>query len=347
MDQEERIVSRTVKRRAALAFAASLACRPPALGAPTALPGTPTILVAGPQGGAVDDWAVSIAQPLGRSLLHSEAVGREHVGGADGVTGANHFQASTAPDGATALLMPGRTSLAWLVGDQRVRFDAGNWTPLWGGTVSVIAAIRTPLVRGRPVRVAVDTFAGPELAALLALELLGYDAVAVADGPAPFDREDIDLVMLRGAGLKHAAPELAARRWTTAFSLGTVAAEGRLARDPAFPDAPTALERVVVDRGVGRPKELVAALRAVCAAATLDVALVLPLLAPAAIVAWWRQGCTGLASAPEVQDEAAHTAVHPIDAGIMAASMGSIAADPAALLELRRWLADRHQYRPG
>ncbi len=36
-----------------------------------------------------------------------------------------------------------------------------------------------------------------------------------------------------------------------------------------------------------------------------------------------------------------------IESGVVAASMGAITADPSVLLELRRWMVERHQWRPG
>ncbi len=353
--------ARPVTRRAILASAALVAAtvrgRYPALAGPTALPASPTILVAGPPGSYVDQWAALITGPLGKSLLLGEAIGRENIGGPDGVTGANHFQASTPPDGGTAMIIPGAAALSWLVGDPRVRFDAGNWVPLWGGTTPVLAVTRVALARGRSVRVAVQTLVGPELAVLLALELMGIEAVAVpvgAGAATSFDRPDIDLVVLRGPELKQLAPELAARRWTHAFTLGMIGADGRVVRNPAMADAPTALELIDRDAavppgraGLERFSELSSALRAVTAAAMLDFALVVPLLAPAAVVAWWRQGCIGLASAPELQEAATKRLVRPAETGAVVASMSAITADPTALLELRRWLEERHHWRPA
>lgn len=341
-----------ITRRAVLAGSMAAIARPalaidPAA-QPIAFPGAPTILVAGPPGGRVDHWATLIAEPLGKSLMQAQAVGRENVGGPDGVTGANQFQALTTADGGTAMLMPGTAAMSWLVGDPRVRFDVGRWAPLWGGTVSALAASSKPLVPGKQLRVAVPNLIGPELAALLALELIGIPAIAVPVDPATplTERNDIDLILLRGASLKQDAAALPAQHWTVQFTLGVIREDGSVARDPAFANIPTLYE-LVDHSNIERPAELVAALRAVGAAAGLDVGLVLPLLSPASAVAWWRRGCTTLTSAPNVQAEAARTLVRPMEAGPMAASVARITTETSVLLALRRWLADRHQWRPG
>ncbi len=106
----------------------------PALALPVRPPATPfadgaTLLVAGPESGATDRWAALLGPALGRGLPPGTQVHTEAVGGPDGVTGANQFEARTTPDGTTALLLPGSAALAWLVGDPRARFDAAHWMP--------------------------------------------------------------------------------------------------------------------------------------------------------------------------------------------------------------------------
>lgn len=340
---------RPITRRGALAGVASCFAAGQAPAAPSSLPDAPTIVVAGPAGGRIDHWATVIAEPLGRGLQQGSALSRQNVGGADGVTGANQFQARAAPDGATALLVPGAAALSWLTGDSRVRFDAGRWVPLWGADLPAALASRAPLTAGRRVRMALQSVAGPELAALLALDLMGVEVEPIRTDLAsarPLERADVDLVLLRGAELRKGAADLASRGWALALGFGATGANGELSRDPSLPNLPIAQELI----GAGRadhPAELSAALRAVTAAMKLDLALVLPQLSPAALVAWWRRGCDGLAGAPEVQAEAARTFVRPIGPGSAAACVSSISVDGPVLLELRRWLAERYQWRPS
>jgi hypothetical protein len=138
-----------------------------------------------------------MAPALGRALQQGAALPRQNVGGPDGVTGANQFDAHANPDGSTALLVPGQAALSWLCGDTRVKFDAGRWVPVWAGSTSAALATRVKLVPGQTVRVAVGNLIGPELAGLLALDLLGIDAVPVRiDGAGPSPR----LAGLRQAG---------------------------------------------------------------------------------------------------------------------------------------------------
>ena len=338
---------RSITRRQALvgsAGSAMLALHAgTARAAPSNLPTQPSLLVAGPAGSPIDQWATLIAPPLGHELLGSGTLACENVGGVDGVTGINQFQARTNPDGATALLLPGAALLAWLAGDTRARFDAGRWAPLWGGTTGAIVATRRPLVPGRTVRVAVQSVAGPELEALLALELMGIDAVPVpvlvpVSAPNALRHADIDAVYLRGAAMRQPASVLAGQGWRPAFTLARV-------RHPDLPDLPPAHELFLP--ALLANKDLAAAFHAVTAAASLDLALVLPVVAPATVLAWWRRGCDQLDDESSVREAAAAAQLRQANAGQLAAQLASVTLDTSAMLSLRTLLADRYHFRPS
>lgn len=315
------------RRRAMIGLAALAAT--PALGAvEPALPDGALLLVAGPPGGRVDRWADALTPPLGRVLPSGTALTRQNVGGADGVTGANKFEALAVPDGATALLVPGSAALSWLAGDSRVQFDAARWVPVWAGNTGAVVVSKVRLTPGRPIRLAAPGLIGPELAGLLALDLMGVGAVPVAPAVTLAEvlaRPDIDAVFLAGGGLRSTAP-LQAAGMQPVLGFG----------ETPFPGLLTASEAVA-----NAEPGLAAALRAVTAAALMDVALVLPQLSPASAVALWRRGCATLAQAQSVQTEAARTGTRPTAAPL------TIAADVPTLLDLRRWLAARHGWRPA
>ena len=64
-------------------------------------------MIAGPPGGRLDRWADMLVPALSRGLAGRVPLARRNVGGIDGVTGANQFEARGEPDGSTALLVPG------------------------------------------------------------------------------------------------------------------------------------------------------------------------------------------------------------------------------------------------
>ncbi|MBO0711579.1 MAG: hypothetical protein J2P47_09925, partial [Acetobacteraceae bacterium] len=274
-------------------------------------------------------------------------------GGVDGVTGANQFEARVAPDGTTLLLAPGAAALAWLAGDPRTHFDVARWVPVMTGITSGLVAGTIPLVPGRRARVAASGPVGPDMTALLALEILGVEPVPVftpgdpAAIRAAFAGGEIDLALLRGEEIATALSGLAGSGVRPLFSLGVPTADGTFARDPAFANLRQMTE---VYRSLHRREpvgHLFQAWTAAAVAARLEFCLVLPELTPAALIALWRQAGVQAMRAPELQQTAAATQVRPLTGADAAATTTALAPDAASLLELRRWLATRLDWHPG
>ena len=293
------------------------------------------LLVAGPPGGRLDRWADVLAPVLGRALAGKLPVGRRNVGGIDGVTGANQFEALGEPDGSTALLVPGVAALSWLTGEMRARFDPGRWVPLWAGFGSGVLFSRSALLPGRPIRVAGSGPVGIELPALLALDLLGVDAVLSPQAAA-------EAVFSTSPGLAGVAAVETRADWQPVMTLGAWSEDGTVGRDPAYPSVPTAQELV---RGRA-PDELLAALRAAATAVQLDAGLMLPALTPAAAVSQWRRACAGLSLEPAVAQEAARVGVRLVAPELVSTCTGNLITSATTLLALRRWLASRYAWRP-
>ena len=320
--------ARAIGRRAALAgLAGAVAAAAPALDA--------ELLVAGPDGGRLDKWADLVMPSLARALPGSARMTRRTLGGVDGVTGANSFDALVTPDGTTALLAPGAAPLAWLAGDPRAKFDPSRWVPVWAALAPAVLLTRAPLTPGRPLRLPALGPAGPALPMLLALDLLGIEAVllppAAAQPPA-----EVDAVFLSGPGTPQAAALLAAAGLRPALALGTPDGAG-WGRDPAFPDTPTAVHQVMAR---DPPPALAAALRATAAAVQLDAALVLPALSHAALVSAWHQACSRIAANAGVLAAAGQG----VRSGSPAAGvlLGAIAAGGPAIPALQQWLSARY-----
>ena len=324
----------------------------PAL-ADTPFPDGATILVAGPDDGAMDRWARLLQPALAQSLPPGVAMRKTAAGGADGVTGANQFDTRVAPDGRTVLLAPGETVLDWLVGDPRAKFDVGHW-------VIVMACITPAVVVGRPavfaaggsVRIAAAHPAGHDLPAVLGIELLGGraelvpgvvedDALQVA-----FARNTVDAVLLRGHKVPDQAKALVDAGAEPIFALGAHDEAGRLVRAAEFPDVPTLPELYVLRRGATPAGPIFDAWCAAAAASQLEFGLVLPQLTPASMVALWRRAGSDAAGALDVQSPAMSLDVHPLGGPAATANTAPVAANEAALLALRKWLASRFHWRP-
>ena len=264
---------------AALA-AAALPGRP--LQAATGVPEAATLLVPGPEGGAAAEFGARAAQGLARGLVQAAALRVSLLGGPDGITAANRFAASSAPDGRMLLVLTGPAAQALLVGDSRARYEPRHWPAIAGSLVPVLVAGRGPLTGAQPLRLALPGPGAAEAGALLALDLIGRGATPVflpaGLGPdAAVGAGIADAVVLAG-------PDAMAR----AAALGLVPWFGfdseRPGRDAALAEV-ASLGELLGDR---QQPALVAASRAAGAALRGRGLLVLPALTSADAVALWR-----------------------------------------------------------
>jgi len=275
------------------------------------------LIVAGPEGGDLDDLARPLLPGLQRGLPPETPLRATPAGGVDGVTGANQFGTSAQPDGYAALLVPGSAAMAWLAGDRRVHYDAGTWMGVLAGIGPAVLVSRVDAAALRPgqvVRVGVTAPYGADIAGLLGLHLLGLAPVAVpnpaaAAGADPtlatFAQHATDMVLLHGRGLAERLAAAVAAGGRPICTLGMDDPATGLVRDPALPDLPH-LGELGVAMGVRlADSPLAPAWRAAAATARLGFVLVLPALTPAAMVALWRRAADHLAGQADARGQAA------------------------------------------
>jgi hypothetical protein len=345
---------RAVLRGFGALLAAGLGAPLPASAAtnPDRFPDGGTILVGGPEGGALSAWAVRLAAALLNGQPDGAMLHRNDAGGADGVTAANQFEARVAPDGQTVLLAPGAAALAWLAGDPRAHYDVAKWLPIMAGVTPGIvcgreAAVTLPV--GARLRVAASSPVGPELPALLAAELLGLvplPVFGVQDATAARQAlvaGRVDAVFVHGPGIAAELAGLAAIGAGPLFGTGSPDDSGATRRDPLMPNLPTLPEVAVSLRGTPPSGPLYTAWQATAGAACTDFALVLPLLTPAALVSLWRKAAVRMAATPQLQAPELRLLPAPGANAVLSA----VAADAPALLALRQWMAQRLDWRPG
>jgi hypothetical protein len=328
------------------------AAPPPTVAVPFAE--TPRLLVAGPADGALNRWADALVPALEQSLPPDTAIQRVEIGSADGVTGANQFEARGVPDGQTVLLVPGEAALAWMVGDPRAKFDVGHWVP-------VLAGASPGIVVGRPSVLAPDgrarvAAAGPasfDLAAMLGIQLLSprmepvFNLVEPGAARSAFAQGAVDAVLLRGHRMREQRAALAADGAQPLFALGAIDAGGQAVRDPSFPEVPHFAELFATRTGSTPSGPLFDAWCAAAASAQLAFGLMLPQLTSAAMVSLWRRASVDAVAVPGMQATAATGNVRPLTGPTAAANNAVIAVGAPALLELRRWLASRFNWRPA
>jgi hypothetical protein len=154
-------------------------------------------------------------------------------------------------------------------------------------------------------------------------------------------------VLLRGPGVLDQFTALSAAGAQPLFALGTVDETGQMARDPAFPDVPHLAE--LYEKRIGnRPAgPLFEAWRAAAAAAQSEFGLVLPKLTTAAMVSLWRRAGADAAAAQAVQVAGASLNIRPLGGAAATTGAAAMAASATSLVELRRWLASRFNWRPA
>ena len=269
-------------RRGVLGAALALAAGTPSRLAATGVPEAATLLAPGPEDGPAARFVLAAADGLARGLVQASALRVSVLGGPDGITAANRFAASAAPDGQLLLLLTGSAAQAQLIGEARARYEPRHWPAVAGSLMPVLVAGRGAPTDPQPLRLALPGPAAPEAAALLALDLIGRAATPVflPPGMAPdaaVTAGIADAVVLGGPAPDARALALGLSPW---FAFDDESA----ARDPALPEiAP--LGALLPDPV---PAELVAGLRAAGAALRVRGLLVLPALTSADAVALWR-----------------------------------------------------------
>lgn len=320
------------------------------LGLPVPSLTNPAMMVAGPADTATARWAGLLVGPLAQALHPGGAVAVSSIGGRDGVTGANAFEALTNPDGSTALLVPGAAAVAWLVGDPRVHFDAGRWVPALTSFGSAVLVGRSPSHPAR-LRVAASTPSGLELPALLGLSLLGVTPMPVFGLADPDDARAalfdgrVDAIVLTGGDVPERMAALSRQGLRPIFSLG-VGARATM-RDPALAEVSTLPELYEARLGRKPAGVLFDAWMATAAASRLDAALVLQPLTPPSLVAQWRGACTRAIADPALAIAARTAQLRPLPAPECVKALSVIVADETTLLALRRWIASRTDWRPA
>lgn len=302
------------------------------LQAATGVPEAATLLVPGPEGGPASEFAARAAQGLARGLVQAAALRVTILGGPDGITAANRFAASTAPDGRMLLVLTGQAAQALLIGDSRARYEPRRWPAIAGSLVPVLVAGRGPLSGTRPARMALPGPGAAEAGALLALDLIGRNATPVFLPPGLGPEAAI------GAGIVDAVVLTGGDAMARAAALGIVPWFGfdgeQPGRDPALADVESFGELP----GNHRESDLVAASRAAGAALRVHGVLVLPALTSADAVALWRGAARNWMEEAREPEEAATRRV----GGDEAADTLSTLCPPAeASNAYRDWLRRR------
>jgi len=344
-----------MRRRHFLAGAAAAAsCPAMALADPAAPP--VSLLIAGPNGGQTDRWGNACALALSPCLPGAPSINIQNVGGLDGVSGANQFDALVVPDGKTAAVLPGAALIAYLTGDSRVHFDPTRWVPLLAGVNSGVLMLRgttrnpdiDALRAGPPIRLAADQPQSRDLAAILGLARLGISTAPVfglRDTDAKtraFVAGEVDAVFLCGEGVPEDIAPLTAAGAVPFFDIGMLRPDGSIGPDLLLTDL-----RDAMSLGPAVMPNIDLAYQAAAAAAQLDFLLVLPRLTDPNAAAGWGQGVAQAITSPALIAAASASSITLQMAPVLSTAQRILAIQPAAQTSMLAYLAKTCGWQPS
>jgi hypothetical protein len=214
-----------------------------------------TLLVPFPSGGGVDLWARFNAPLLSKYLPGKPAVIVKNSPGGGSTSGANLFTLTAKPDGLTLLASSASTQFPYLLGDPRVKYDYKDWRVVLAGPTGGAAYVSSKYgaksirdfdkLKGKELFFASPGPTALELVSLLGFRLLDlnvthiFGVVGRAEGLLGFERGEFTIdSQTTTAYLRRSADLVERGQATPLFSWGILDANGKLARDPNFPNLP-------------------------------------------------------------------------------------------------------------
>lgn len=208
------------------------------------------------EGGGTDTWARFFGPYFSQSLPGEPVVMIKNVPGGGSTKGANQFARRAKDNGLDVLASSASTHFTYLLNDRRVKYDYNDWQPViatpTGGVVYISpeegiknAQQFVENLDKLDLKYASQGATTIDLVPLLALDLLGADIHAVfgmkgrGAGRLAFERGEVNLdSQTSSAYLKKVQPLVEEGKAIPLFSFGVIDAQGKLQRDPNFPDLP-------------------------------------------------------------------------------------------------------------
>jgi len=211
------------------------------------------------EGGGNDAWARFFAPYLGKHLPGTPTVIVRNVPGGSGLTGANDFAKRPATDGSAVLGMSGSNQFPYLLGDKRVQYDYKDFTPILASPTGAVVYVsksqgisgpaELAKLRGKELVFANTGATSLDLVLMLGMDMLGLDVRHVfgmrsrGETRIAFERGEATIdYQTSSSYLTNIAPMVAAGDVVPLFSLGALDENGKIVRDPSFPDIPHLLE---------------------------------------------------------------------------------------------------------
>jgi len=217
--------------------------------------------------GGSDVWARFYAPYLSKYLPGQPTVVVKNIPGGGSTKGANEFASRARPDGLTILGTSASTQFPYLLGDPRVRYQYKDWKVVLasptGGVVYVSADLGVKSAADIAALHKAKLIYGSEGATSLSLvPMLAFRQLDLGvqyvfgmkgrgDARLAFERGESNIdYQTSPAYLASVMPLVQSGRAVPLWSWGVLDDDGRLARDPTFPDLPHIGE--VVEKAYGK-----------------------------------------------------------------------------------------------
>ena len=207
------------------------------------------------EGGGSGKWSRFYAPMLTKALPGNPTIVIKHVPGAGSTKGANLFARRAKPDGLTIFGSSGSTQFPYLLGDKRVKYDYKDWhvvlaTPTGGVAyvspkMGIKSAADLGKLKGKKLLYGSQGATSLDLVPLLAFELLGLNVKPIfgmkgrSAGRLAFLRGETTIDYQTSAGyLSKVVPLAKEGKVVPLMSWGALDKDGKVVRDPTFPDLP-------------------------------------------------------------------------------------------------------------
>jgi len=201
-------------------------------------------------------WANFFAPLLSEALPGNPTVVVKYMPGAGSTKGANWFHKQKNGDGTVIFGTSGSTHFPYLLGDPRVKYEIKDWLPVMASGTGGVAYLNAK--DGKNFDGSANALKGGnyifgsqgatrlDLIPLLAWKMLGMKVEPVfgiksrGNGRLMFERGEANVDYQTSAAYMKASIELVKEgKAVPMMSWGSVSADGKIIRDPTFPEMPT------------------------------------------------------------------------------------------------------------
>ncbi|WP_012069614.1 tricarboxylate transporter [Marinomonas sp.] len=317
-------------------------------------------------GGGTDVWARFIAPHLTKNIEGNPTVVIKNQPGGGSITGTNLFYQRAKSNGGDILGTSASTLFPFMLGDQRVRYNFDKWIPLMASPTGGVVYVQPDLgvssandiakLNGVTLPFGSQSPTGLELPVFLAFEMLGLDIKPVfgmksrGAGRLAFERGEAKIDFQTSSAYMNSVLDLVQNnKAVPLFSLGILNKQGKIVRDPAFPDLPT-FEEVYAKKYGKEPSgmEYTAYKKFLAAGFAFQKVIFIPAETPSDIIGEYQKGIQKMLQDPAfIKDSEVQVGPYENIMGIDAAQYLSdaVTVSPELYSWISNWLKTKFDYK--